>query len=1174
MKRKKVLSIVLVLCLCLQLFCISAFAAKTELVKADFADGAWSAETTKNNYGSLVGGVYGKQAADYAAASPTGLAAVSDRFFQALPKTSAEIPLGGKLKISFDIAANEFPGTGNSNYARYVSMKLNGSTPKFMFQSNNVSFDNMFAKNKLIANSWNNVTAVFEFNDTNTASHYLLYINGEKALEVAALDPLKGTAWTSVKDIRIGGYVGADDKVYYDNFVFETYDRGDDMPALAFATASGAKSGYEGLVDADNKQINLENPEMTVGDFKAQTDNFVVLDNDGNPADDSGYLASAKVYAVYKDGINMYYAPYEVSVQPPVINANKKGKYSAIINNDEHTIRLVDYPEMTAKEFAENTTGATIAKKDGGDISDDTLLTECRVSAVLGSIYDIEYTYILQRSYAVENEGFDSCSERTSTGKLFENSGLTWTGHVQGCDNVAFKPEGGIGGKAADDKSAVLSVNGTTKAGNPMMYVEGNPYFGGKNTDLLNTFTVEGKLYISQMNEKASSVQITAYGRKVLLFEQNGTVKSIDNSVTVGTWEMNKWIPVAFTYFKDSNEMYVYVNGVKVDKSWVAGIPFQSEIRFSVNCAAEAVCELAIDDFKLYSDSLEVCKYNIADNTVTLTATESLNCVPILAKYDKETDMLLSVEAAAASRTVTMDYIEGETVKAMLWESLAGCKPIMPLKVLVDRGNPVNAYSAKISKAFGDGMVLQKDMPVKVWGTSGDADGAALSVSLDGNTEIAYVNGGKWEATLPAMAESTEGKTLVVATASGEQRINDILIGDVYYIGGQSNAFFRMSGTDTFEADRASFAESDNIRFFHQEGTYSAKVCADPVSGSKWESAASATVGKLSAIGAYFAKTLRNSGVETPIGLVQFAHNGTSLHYDIPSSITSKYVIDYLPERTNQSYNAMLAPVEKFAARGLIWYQGENDSIESIINKSLANYPDMFKEFIAYLKKTTGNDKLAVFNVQLSSHSISDKNPAGTEANATLGWNIPRFRAFQYDLSAEMGNVYIVPSLDCGFRNGDSDAAHPMYKKPVGERLANAALYAIYGKKDTVLAPMVKNVSYSANTAEITFENAGGGLRTADGGKLCGFEVIDENGAAHAADAVISGNDKVIVSSGEVQNVRGVRYAFYQSAPRTIANLENSSSVPCLTFANDINSGNGSKAAAAAAISRGEMLNK
>ena len=283
-----------------------------------------------------------------------------------------------------------------------------------------------------------------------------------------------------------------------------------------------------------------------------------------------------------------------------------------------------------------------------------------------------------------------------------------------------------------------------------------------------------------------------------------------------------------------------------------------------------------------------------------------------------------------------------------------------------------------------------------------------------------------------------------------------------------------------------------------------------------------------------------------------------------------------MPERTNQSYNAMLTPVEKFAAKGLIWYQGENDSIESLINKSLANYPDMFKEFISYMKTATGSDSLKVFNVQLSSHSINDLNPAGTTPNATLGWNIPRFRAFQYDLTNSMEDVYIVPSLDHGFKNGDSDAAHPIYKKPIGERLADAALYAVYGKKTKAeaLAPVVRNVSYNGDTVTIEFENAGDGLRTADGKKLCGFEVIDGAGNAYAANATISGTDKVIVKSENVSAAKGVRYAFYQSAPRTIANLENSYSMPCLTFANDIGSEEGSISAAVKAISRGEMLNK
>lgn len=1189
-KIKKLLSLALAVAMISSLFLLPVSAAVNTAASVTFAGGIWPSDTTARvHYSSTIPtGIFGKSASDYSPAAPE-VTAITDRFFQVIPGSVINIPTGGKLKVSFDIASNTFDCTDatNSNrtaYGRYVSMKLNGSTTKYLFQTNNVSLDKVYTKGFLRVNSWNNITAVFEFNESNTSAKYTMYINGKKALEEAALSLLGGTTWTTVKDFRFGGHMAAGDKLYYDNVLIETYESTDASPSVAFTTTAAATAGNEDLVDVENKTINLADMEMTVADFNSKTTGFVVLDASGNaPADDS-YVVEANVYAVYANGINSYYEPYTLSIEPPVITG-KTTKYATIIDNENHTIRLVDTPDMTAQDFIDNTEGATITKTGGGAIDETTLLKECSVRAVLGSVFDISYTFITTRDYALENETFDgSFSERTNTGKVYSANGLTWTGHLQGANNVTFKTLTGLGGKSAEDKSAAIVVDGTTTAATPMIYVEGNPYFVAKNENIGKTFTVESKIYIANTNDKFKSVDIIVHGRKAATLLSDGSVWSQDAKINVtsatGSWTAGKWIPIAVTYHKgtssDDHEMDVYIAGVKIKQLWKCKLPTQNEIRFVVNCEAGANVTLAVDDVKLYTDSLEKYKYTVSGSTVTLKATDSLKCVPILTSYNASGE-LVEVKLDSASKTVTIDYAEGQFVRAMLWESLKTLVPITESITIVDRGNSVNSYTAVLSAAFTDDMVLQRDMPVTVWGTSADENGSTLSVSLGNETKTAYVNDGKWEVAFSAREASSEGEKLTVTTSVGTQTVENIAFGDVYFVGGQSNAYLPMNAVDTYNDDKDSFTASNDIRIFHQAGTYAQTVQANPISGSKWEIATSSTIGKMSAIGSYFAKTLKNNGINVPIGLISFAHNGTSLHHDIPSSITKKYTIDYInPEKTSQSYNAMLAPVEKFAAKGMLWYQGENDSINSIIAKSTANYDDMFSEFVAHMKETTGNVNLKVFTVQLSSHSINEKNPAGTENNATLGWNIPRFRAFQYDLVNNMRNVYIVPSLDCGFRNGDTDAAHPIYKKPIGERLAKAALYAIYNKEteNNALAPMPENVSYNGATVTIKFKHTGTGLIIANGTELKGFELIDENGKAYSATAQLSGTDTVVITSSSVAQAEGVRYAFYQSAPVTIANLANSGGLPCLTFAHDKDSDNGTNSAAIAAVSLGEMLNK
>ena len=1186
-KTKKLLSLALAVVMVSSLFCLPASAAVNTAASVTFTGGNWvDTLTAKIHYSTtILSGIFGKSSTDYSPAAPE-VSVIIDRFFQVLPNDAISIPTGGKLKISFDIASNTFDCTNASDsnrttYGRYVSMKLNGSTAKYLFQTNNVSLDKVYTKGLLKVNSWNNVTAVFEFNETNTSAKYTMYINGQKALEESALNFLNGTAWTSLKDLRFGGYMDAGDKLYYDNILIETYESTDSAPSVAFTTASAATTGNEALVDGENKTINLADIEMTVADFNSKTTGFVVLDDSGNVPEDTSYVAEANVYAVYTNGINSYYEPYTLSIEPPVITG-KTTKYATIIDNENHTIRLVDTPDMTAQDFIDNTEGATVTKIGGGTIDEATLLKECSVRAVLGSVFDISYTFITTRDYALENEAFDgSFTERTGTGKVYSANDLSWTGHVYNANNVTFKTLAGLSGKSADDKSAAIVVNNTTAKGAPMLYVEGNPYFVKKNENIGKTFTVESKIYIANTNDNFTSVDIIVHGRKAATLLSGGSVKAVDASTdvtsTVGRWTEGTWIPVAVTYHKgtskDDHEMDVYIAGVKVDQPWKCGLPSASEIRFVANCEVGASVTLAVDDVKLYTDSLEKYKYTVSGSTVILNATDSLKCVPILATYNAD-GTLADVELGTDSKTVTIDYADGQSVKVMLWESLSTLVPIVESITIVDRGNPVNSYTAVLSAAFTDNMVLQRDMPVTVWGTSADANGSTLSVSLGDETEIAYVNDGEWEVAFSEREASSEGERLTVTTSVGTQTVENIAFGDVYFVGGQSNAYLPMNAVDTYNDDKASFTASDDIRIFHQVGDYSAVAQANPIAGSKWEYATENTIGKMSAIGMYFAKTLRNSGVDVPIGLISVARSGSSLHWNLPKSITDKYQINYMTDRTNQAYNALLAPVENFSAKGMLWYQGENDSIKGstdVISQSTEIYDDMFSDFHAYLKEKTNNNDFKIFSVQLSSHStVMDAT------NPTTSWQLPRFRSYQFDMVKNMDNVYIVPSLDCGFRNGDTDPAHPIYKKPIGERLAKAALYAIYNKEteNNALAPMPETVSYDGGTVTIKFKHTGTGLIIADGTEIKGFEIIDENGNAYNATAKLSGTDTVVITSASVAQAAGVRYAFYRSAPVTIANLASSSGLPCLTFTHDKNSDMGTVSAKIAPLSEGEMLNK
>ncbi len=82
-------------------------------------------------------------------------------------------------------------------------------------------------------------------------------------------------------------------------------------------------------------------------------------------------------------------------------------------------------------------------------------------------------------------------------------------------------------------------------------------------------------------------------------------------------------------------------------------------------------------------------------------------------------------------------------------------------------------------------MVLQRDMPVPLWGWA--AAGEKVSVSFAGqNKEVTADANGNWNAKLDAMAASATPQTLTVK-GNNEVKLEDILVGEVWLGSGQSN---------------------------------------------------------------------------------------------------------------------------------------------------------------------------------------------------------------------------------------------------------------------------------------------------------------------------------------------------------------------------------------------------
>jgi sialate O-acetylesterase len=187
---------------------------------------------------------------------------------------------------------------------------------------------------------------------------------------------------------------------------------------------------------------------------------------------------------------------------------------------------------------------------------------------------------------------------------------------------------------------------------------------------------------------------------------------------------------------------------------------------------------------------------------------------------------------------------------------------------------PPDTNDFLLPSIFTSGMVLQRDREIPVWGWA--SPGEKITVTFAGKVARAVAGpDGRWEVALAAMPSNRKGRILTVKTASGAKReLDNVVVGDVWLLAGQSNMGIPVSETDG-GADAAAQADYPWLRAFGQWPFQGASTQrAQDVVGGTWSVCSPFTAGSISAVGFYFARSLQPS-VDVPIGLVGTAMGGT-----------------------------------------------------------------------------------------------------------------------------------------------------------------------------------------------------------------------------------------------------------------------------------------------------------
>jgi sialate O-acetylesterase len=222
----------------------------------------------------------------------------------------------------------------------------------------------------------------------------------------------------------------------------------------------------------------------------------------------------------------------------------------------------------------------------------------------------------------------------------------------------------------------------------------------------------------------------------------------------------------------------------------------------------------------------------------------------------------------------------------------------------------------RLPRLIADGMVLQRDSPLKIWGWA--AAGENVTVQFrDSAYQTAANAAGEWEITLAPLKAG--GPYPMTIRASNTLTLQDILIGDVWICSGQSNMELPMRRVRPLYEQEIARADNPDIRYFEVPKQYDFNEARKDLPSGQWQKTTPAQVLSFSAVAYFFANELYETyGV--PIGLINTSLGGSPVE-----AWMSEPALDAFPEHLREAYRfrdtALIQQIERQdQARIRAWY--------------------------------------------------------------------------------------------------------------------------------------------------------------------------------------------------------------------------------------------------------------
>lgn len=444
------------------------------------------------------------------------------------------------------------------------------------------------------------------------------------------------------------------------------------------------------------------------------------------------------------------------------------------------------------------------------------------------------------------------------------------------------------------------------------------------------------------------------------------------------------------------------------------------------------------------------------------------------------------------------------------------------------------------SAIFSSDMVLQREKEHPVWGTA--APGERVTVSFAGQTKSTVADkDGKWLVRLDPLAMSKTGRELRIAGEKNTVIFRNVVVGDIWLCGGQSNMemnFEKRWGLTNREAElkAADFPLIRHVKVDHR----SADLPDDTVQCGKWLVSSPKNSEKCTAVGYFFARRVfRETGI--PIGLIDDNWSASRIEPFIPYSAfnANREHLGGFVEKLDAAfadtprgkayrrgkdsdtriiaattrYNKMIHPLRRMPVKGVLWYQGCTNAYER-------DYRWLMKAMVEGWRKAWGYEfpfyfvQLSALENHFSYYAYSGFAPLREQQRKAL---------------ALIPNSAMAVTIDIGLVRD----IHPKNKQDVGDRLARIALARDYGKKIVWQGPTYRSMKIEDGKIRICLDNAAGlkhavktGLSAPKPGtgRIANFAIADKDRNWFNAVVKIEG-ETLVLSSPYVPEPVAARHA-------------------------------------------------